>query len=154
LESPSMPNRRVAAEAIGRICGPYRLVNAVPDLLEAFGQPGNDRFLEHSLIYALIEIGYLEGTKRGLESKNVRIRRAAMIALEQIGPEHLDPETVSRELSSTDPAMKEAASWIINRHPEWGNHLAGFLEKRLDAPKLNAAERDELPAQLARFSAT
>ena len=154
LESPSMPNRRVAAEAIGRIGTRARLVSAAPALLEALGHDGSDRFLEHSLIYALIEIGDREGTEGGLKSKNVRIRRAALIALDQMGGDPLEPETVSQELTSADPAMKEAASWIINRHPEWGNHLAGFLEKRLDTPKLNPAERDELSAQLARFSAT
>ena len=50
--------------------------------------------------------------------------------------------------------MKETAAWIINRHPEWGNELAELLVKRLNTPKLNAAERDELSAQFARFSTT
>jgi putative membrane-bound dehydrogenase-like protein len=164
LESPSMPNRRVAAEAIGRIRGnpPQRkLGELVPALLEAFGHPGGDRFLEHSLIYALIENGDREGTEAGLKSKNVRIRRAALIALDQMSGGKLEgqvAETIFNAakdgLTSADPAMKETAAWVVSRHPEWGQHLAGYLEKRLGAPKLSAAEREELSAQLARFSAT
>jgi putative membrane-bound dehydrogenase-like protein len=150
LESPSMPNRRVAAEALGRI-GDKEAVSA---LLDAVGHPGADRFLEHSLIYALIEIGDRQGTEAGLVSKNVRARRAALLALDQMGGGKLEPATVAGELASSDPSIKETAAWIISRHPEWGNHLTDYLEKRLATPKLGPAERDELSEQLARFAST
>jgi putative membrane-bound dehydrogenase-like protein len=149
LESPSLPNRRVAAEALGRIGDK----SAVPALLEALGHPV-DRFLEHSLIYGLIEIADRQGTEAGLKSKNMRTRRTALIALDQMAGSKLEAETVARELASADPDMKETASWIVSRHPEWGNHLAVLLEERLGSTTFTAAERNELAAQLARFAAS
>ena len=54
-------HRRTAAEALGRIGEG----SAVADILDALAQP-TDRFLEHSLIFALIEIGNLQATRTGL----------------------------------------------------------------------------------------
>ena len=47
----------------------------------------------------------------------------------------LDPDAVAPELASSDPALKETASWIAGRHPEWGDALAGFLRERLARPR-------------------
>jgi len=138
---------RQAAIAAGRM----RLDHAVPDLFNAL-RAGGDRFLEHSLIYALIEIGDGEGTAAGLKSTNSRTRRAALIALDQMDGRKLDVKTVSAELTSTNAKMKEAAWWIAGRHPEWGGPLAGFLRDRLNAKSWTEAERTELVQQLARFA--
>jgi putative membrane-bound dehydrogenase-like protein len=147
-------NRRAAIEAMGRI-GDRQMV---PTLLSALtgdqGQVPNDVISEHALIYALIEIGDPEGTAAGLISKNPRVRRGALIALDQMKGGGLKAETVSRELAAADPALKEAAWWIAGRHPEWGGALAGFLRERLEAKDLKAAEQAELIAQLARFAGT
>src|SRR5262249_40444416 len=104
LKKPSMQNRRAAAEALGRIGDK----SAVPALLAALGEPC-DRFLEHSLTYALIEIADASGTAKGLQSDNPRIRRAALIALDQMTNSGLKSETVAEELSASDARMKEAA---------------------------------------------
>jgi putative heme-binding domain-containing protein len=149
LQNPSVANRRVAAEALGRIGEK----SAVPALLEALGQP-RDRALEHSLIYALIEIGDRESTAAGLNSANVFIRRAALIALDQMDNGKLEARTVAAELNTRAPELKEAALWIIGRHPEWGGELAGTLRDRLGAKNLSTEEREELVRQLARFSRT
>jgi putative membrane-bound dehydrogenase-like protein len=147
LKAPSLHNRRAAAEALGRIGDK----SAVPALLEALGTPA-DRALEHSLTYALIEIGDRDGTAAGLKSPNVLIRRAALIALDQMPGGKLEPEVIAKDLAASDPRLKEAAWWIAGRHPEWGGALAGFLRERLDAKGLAQAERDELVRQLARFA--
>src|SRR5207237_6068470 len=119
---PSLPpqNRRAAAEALGRIGDR----SAVPALLAALGEP-NDRFLAHSLTYALIEIGDGKATAAGLDSPNPRTHRAALIALDQMEGGKLDGEALAKELGSEDAAIKEAAWWIVGRHPEWGPRLAG-----------------------------
>ncbi len=148
LKGSSAQNQRTAAEALGRIGDK----SAVPALLEAAGKPG-DRMLEHALTFALIEIADGAEIGRGLKSDTVLTRRAALIALDQTGAT-LKVETVARELNSSDPQMKETASWIVGRHPEWGDALAGFLRDRLGSKKLTEAEREELSGQLARFAGT
>jgi putative membrane-bound dehydrogenase-like protein len=147
LQSPDLQNRRAAAEALGRIGNK----SAVPALLEALGET-DDRVLQHSLNYALIEIADRPSTSVGLKSDNRRIRRAAMIALDQMDNGGVDPKFVAAELNSTDPAMKETASWIVGRHSEWGDALAGILRERMAIKELSAPEREELIRQLAKLA--
>ena len=147
LQSPSAPNARAAAEALGRIGDK----SAVPTLLAAAGQAA-DRILEHSLIYALIEIGDPKGTEAGLSSKNSRTIRAAMIALDQMDGGALDPKFVAVLLASADSGLKEAAAWIVGRHRDWALALAGVLGQRLSLIDLPPADRAELERQLGRFA--
>src|SRR5262249_10298414 len=72
-------NMRATAEALGRIGDKA----AVPALLAAAGISG-DRVLDHSLTYALIEIGDAEATAAGLKSPSAGTRRAALTALDQM----------------------------------------------------------------------
>ncbi len=123
----------------------------MPALLEASGS-ADDRIIEHSITYALIEIGDPEGTAAGLQSKNPRTTRAAMVALDQMDGGKLDPKFVAGLLASTDPALRESASWIVGRHRDWADALAGVLGDRLDRPDLPAAERAELERQLGGFA--
>jgi putative membrane-bound dehydrogenase-like protein len=139
--------RRAAAEAIGRIGDKH----AVPALLDAVVEPC-DRVLEHSLIYALIEIGDPAATAVGLKDKSPAARRSALIALDQMKNGGLKAETVATHLASFDPRIKEAAWWIAGRHPDWGGTVADFLRDRLTAKKLSDAEQDELTRQLAKFA--
>jgi putative membrane-bound dehydrogenase-like protein len=147
LSGHSPQNRRAAAEALGRIHDR----SAVPALLESVSQPG-DRMLEHSLLYALIEIADRDETAAGLRSANLATRRAALIALDQMTDGKLDAASVAKELTSPDAKLKETAWWIAGRHPEWSGALAGFFRERLAAKGLPAAERDGLAHQLARLA--
>ena len=65
----------------------------------------------------------------------------------------LDPQQVAAAAGRRRPGLKETASWIVGRHPEWAGALAGFLRERLTKGDLPAAERAELERQLARFAA-
>jgi putative membrane-bound dehydrogenase-like protein len=147
LQSPSAQNRRSAAEALGRIGDR----SAVPALLEAAGQAG-DRFVEHSLTYALIEIGDPKGTEAGLSSKNPRTKKAAMVALDQMDGGGLDSKFVAEMLASADPGLKETATWVVGRHRDWAPALAGVLGERLSLIDLPPADRAELEHQLGRFA--
>jgi len=147
LQGSSLPNRRAAAEALGRIGDS----SAVSALLEAVAQP-SDRALEHSLTFALIEIADSSKTAAGLKSANVRVRRAALTALDQMEHGGLEGAGVASELTSSDPALKEAAWWIAGRHPEWGSTLATVLRERMAASDMTAAQRDAWARQLARFA--
>jgi len=145
LKTGTSANRRVAAEALGRI-GDAETVSA---LLEAAGEPSLDRPLEHSLIYAMIEIGKAEAMAPGLKSKNPRTRRAALVALDQMeGDGHLKLEDVATDLTSSDAASREVATWIVGRHPEWASGLVSRFRDRLKEAPGTSGDADELVRQL------
>ncbi|MBY0525536.1 MAG: c-type cytochrome [Gemmataceae bacterium] len=162
LEKGSPAKQRAAAEVLGRsgnkVAVPALREGIVPALLQAVAAikevPGStsERVLEHSMIYALIELGDRKGTAEGLKSKDPRVRKAALIALDQMTDGKLEADAVAKELSSSDAAMKEAASWIVGRHPEWGTALAGLFRDKLAAKELPPAEQEELVKQLARLA--
>jgi putative heme-binding domain-containing protein len=147
LESASPPLQRAAAEALGRIGNK----SGVPALLKASAQP-HDRILEHSLIFALIEIADPTGTAQGLLGEAAVEKRAALIALDQMDDGGLRAETVAPLLSSSDPILRETSVWIAGHHAEWGSELAGFFRERLAMKALGAAEAEELKRQLAEFA--
>ncbi len=149
LAGSSRQNRRAAAEALGRI----GKSEAVPALLKALGDD-NDRFVEHSLIYALIEIGDTDSVAAGTKSNNDRIKRGALIALNQISGKNMTAEPVIDELRAKNSDLREAAGWIAGRHPEWGAKLAGYYRERLRAfNELPPADKDELSRQLVSLAA-
>ena len=134
--------RRVAAEALGRIGDPA----AVPALLAALGDDV-DQTLEHSLTYALIEIGDPPATRYGL-GLGGRARRASLMALEQMVGGDPPAEAVLGGLEADDRRTAEACAWILARHPAWGPGLAAVLGRRLDGPSPGAAEA----ALIGRFA--
>lgn len=134
LGSPNLHLQRVAAEALGRI-GDGK---AVPALLKATAGK-TDRFLEHSLTYALIEIADAGATAVGLQAENIQTRRAALIALDQMDNGGLQAETVIAFLDSNEPRLRDAAYWIVSRRPEWGDALAKYLRTAQPNPQQLAA---------------
>jgi putative membrane-bound dehydrogenase-like protein len=146
LACPSPQNCRAAAEALGRIGDK----SAVRALLAALATP-TDRILEHSLTYALIEIGDRDSIAAGLKSDNPRVRRAALTALDQMPGGRLDVSPVIAELNAADTALKETAWWIVGHHPEWGEQVAKVLRERITT-KMSPAERDDLARQLAKLA--
>ncbi len=149
LKAKSDQERRAAAEGLGRLGSR----EPMPDLLAALAE-NNDPFLEHSLTFALIEIADRDGTAAGLKDKSPRVRRAALIALDQMEGGKLGAETVAAELTSPDRETRETAAWVAGRHPEWGDALAGYFRERMSAKGLSAADRADLAALLARFART
>jgi putative membrane-bound dehydrogenase-like protein len=157
LKSNARHLQRAAAEALGRT-GDSRVVADV--IATASSSP--DRVLEHSLIYAAIEIGDPRATLAAAEqTKSSAATRAALIALDQMGhtmagdqgaANGITPERLVPLLDSSDPVLKETAWWIAGRHLEWGGALSGFFGSRLADPKLGQAEREDLQHQLVRFA--
>ncbi len=126
LKSPSMHNRRAAAEALGRIGGEA----AVPAILDSLATDPMDRVLEHSLTYALIEIGDRVQIVAGLRPQSPRVRRAAMVALDQRTDGKLGAAAVTEALKHGDEQTRQTAIWIASRHPEWGNAMADWFRGR------------------------
>jgi putative heme-binding domain-containing protein len=138
--------RREAATALGRI----GRREAVPRLLEAL-RSGTDRFLEHALVYALIEIGDGDAVRAGLSDASPAVRRGALIALSQIDRNALTLELVSPHLDADDPALRQAALRAATRHPEWAGSLADRLRAWLDRGGVPIAAT-ALRRQLVAFS--
>ena len=143
--------QRVAAEALGRI-GDAR---AVRDLI-ATAASTDDRVLEHSLTYALIEIADPAATAASMQassssSSSSKARRVALIALDQMEGGGLTADGLLPLFDSPDPVLKTTAWWVAGHHPEWGSAVAGFLRKRLTSGPLTSAERQELEERLSQF---
>jgi putative membrane-bound dehydrogenase-like protein len=151
LKDKSFAVRRVAAEALGRM----KLKKSIPAILEALADEANDRVLDHSLTYALIEIGDVKAIEGGLKHPSPRVRRAVLAALENIPESKLEAKTVLAEVDDKNPALRDTAWWIAGRHPQWGEQLAGYFNDRLkQIEKMTPPEQDELVSRIVPFLKT
>jgi len=151
LERNNLQIRRAAAEALGRIGD----AASVPAILKALADDKNDRVLDHSLTYALIEIANRAETLKGLAHDSPRTRRAVIVALEHMPGGNIEAKQVIAELNAKDPALRETAWWIAGRHPGWGEQLVDYFREQFrKIDKMTAPERDELAARFAPFQKT
>jgi putative membrane-bound dehydrogenase-like protein len=139
--------RRQAATALGRL----RKAEAVPALLAALHDGGGDRWLEHSLIYGLIQIADRNATRCGLADASTAVQRGAMIALDQMG-DGLTREEVVPLLASTDPATARAALGVLTSRPAWAKETLGLLERWLAEDAPSDARRDLIRGVVAAFA--
>jgi len=140
--------RRNAATALGRL----RHREAIPALLDAM-QPDNDRFLDHALIYALIEMGDRQGVAIGLASASPDVRRGALVALDQMEGGNLERGEVIPLAATTDKKLQHAVFGIIARHPDWAEDVLGLIEKWTTTPALNDSSREGLRETIRSFAA-
>ncbi|HXE56063.1 MAG TPA: HEAT repeat domain-containing protein, partial [Tepidisphaeraceae bacterium] len=140
--SDSAQNRRVAAEALGRIGD----ASVIPAIFQQLEQP-NDRVLEHSLTYALIEIHDARAVASALDlrERNPRVIRAALMALDQMDGGHVDEGKIIYYIRSTDPVLRDTAMWIAARHPEQAAKYARWVLSNVSSgtprPLLSAMQR-------------
>jgi putative membrane-bound dehydrogenase-like protein len=139
--------RRQAATALGRLRRP----EAVPALVEAL-RAGGDRFLEHALIYALIQIGDRAALLPGLRDPSPVVRRASLIALDQMKEGHLTRDLVTPLLDTDDPALRQTAVAIVIAHPGWAKEITGLLRQWLASTTLDAGRRQSLRGALLAFA--
>ncbi|MFO0821223.1 MAG: PVC-type heme-binding CxxCH protein [Pirellulales bacterium] len=161
LASNQPTHLRLAAEAIGRI-GDKASVPALLTAIERLGlQTGesigttasaNDRFLDHALVFALIEIADPAATRAALKHPSPQVVHAALLAVDQMESGELDPLQVAPLLSSSQPLVRETAAWIVGRRPEWGGALAGQMRERVGGAVIAEADQAELTRQLALFA--
>jgi putative heme-binding domain-containing protein len=159
LESPDARVQRSAAEALGRL-GDSR---AIESILRAAARANSrhepaanapERVMEHSIIYALIEINSPLETRQGLKSQSPAETRAALVALDQMDRGDLKPEEVTRFLDPSRAALlNHTANWIISHRREWAGPVASHLEAEL--LNLNGSavpERSDLPDRLQKLA--
>ena len=138
-------NKRIAAECLGRIGSSMY----VPMLLNTLS--GNiDRALEHSLIFAAIEIGDSTPIKELVKSTNDATVRGALIALDQIPGSELPPELAITAVQSNDPKMQKTGWWLVANHPNWAAFLADYFTTNIQGKHLNAEQRQQLLQRLTQ----
>lgn len=146
LNSDQAPIRRSAAVALGR-SGDR---NAIPSLLQALSRP-MDRPEEHAIIFALLELNDPEKTRAGLQSDNLRIRRGALIALDQMKAGDLKVDDVLPFFDSSDGEITKTSAKIFVRHPEWANNAASLLQRLLENPNRSAQNAEILELLVRSF---
>src|SRR5579859_3427140 len=138
--------RREAATALGQI-GDTR---AVPDLIAAAAR-ADDRFLDHSITYALIELKTPGPALDALNKPNPKIRKAALIALDQMDDSPLAANQLTPLLSDKDKDLRTAALWVAGHHKDWSESVLSFLEARLRSPGFPGAGADSVRDALLSF---
>ncbi len=147
VENDAPAARRAAATALGRL----RRNEAVPALLAGL-RAENDRFLDHSLIYALIAIADRGATLVGLSDPSPRVRRGALIALDQMDESNLTREQVVPLLGTTDTALQKAVFSVITRHADWAGAVGGLLQQWAASGDLDEARRESLREAVSAFA--
>lgn len=118
LKHPSHAVRRVAAEALGRI---GNAASAAP-LLSACEQAGDDRHLEHSLLYALIEITQTNPIDLVQMADSDTQLRSALLVLDRVGRSNqVELAQFFTALSSDDSKLRDIAAEILAKHPQWAS---------------------------------
>ena len=143
VTSDTAPMRRKAAEALGRI-GRHE---AVPALLAGL-RAGGDRFLVHALMYALTTINDRASTAAALDDPDPRIRRAGLIALDQMKDGGLTAGQVAPLLASNDPDLQRSALDVVSRRPAWSSLAGKLLASWLASPALSATRERVLAETL------
>ncbi|MCI0464120.1 MAG: HEAT repeat domain-containing protein, partial [Gemmataceae bacterium] len=143
-----LPLRRKAAEALGRI----GTAQPVPVLLESLRQGASDRFLEHALIYALIQINDAPATQVALRDANPRLRQAGLIALDQMPDGRLTREQVVPLLDTDDPDLQQAVLAVMSRRPGWSRETLGLLRDWLGSVQRSTGQEQALTGALLAFS--
>ena len=121
--------RREAATALGRLGD----AQAVSVLLAELEKPA-DRFLEHALVYALIEINDRDATIEGLSHQSPSARRGALVALDQMDDGQLTRDEVAPLLRTSDPALLEAIVGVLAGNPDWADEIVSVAGQWLAQP--------------------
>jgi putative membrane-bound dehydrogenase-like protein len=141
--------RRQAATALGRL----GKADAVPALLRALAGARDDRWLDHAVVYALIQIAHPEAVRAGLGRDNTAVQRGALIALDQMKDGSLTRDEVVPLLASNDPSTAKAALEVLKTRPGWAKETLGVLRQWLNAGELDESHQELLRGTINAFAA-
>ncbi|MBW7889439.1 MAG: HEAT repeat domain-containing protein [Chitinophagaceae bacterium] len=147
VQSDKAPVRRQAATALGQIGD----VTAVEALVKAAANP-DDRFVEHAIIYALISLKTPEPLVGSLQQDNANIRKAALIALDQMDGSPLKKEQLVQLLNSGDNNLQQTAIWVVLHHPEWADVVVQYVKKGLEKNEITDDQLSAIKNLMIRFS--
>lgn len=133
--------RRQAATALGQLGD----AKAVPALLAA--SAGNaDRFIEHALIFSLIQLRDEAALAAHLTAPDAATRKAALIALDQLKSPRLTEQAFAPFLEETDEALRRAVLWVASRHPEWSETVVREIDSGLRSAEFDPGNAAPLRA--------
>ena len=133
---------REAATAMGRI---GTVGSPIVTLFGAVKRnAGRDPYLEHALIYALVEMDHYAHTVTYLKDADPHVQRAALIASAGMKGSELEAGQVAPLLSAADPELRAEALRIVTAHPEWGGSLVDFLRESLNSRQAPAGIHEAL----------
>ncbi len=142
---------RLAAEGLGRLRDRAHIPALFQSLATATDSSPEpiDRFLEHSLIFALIETAQPDATRPFLRHAHPAIQAAALRVLEQASnPSTVQVADVIPFLATPAGPLRDAGLWVARRHPQWGDALASHFRSRLADPHTADAERTSWESML------
>jgi putative membrane-bound dehydrogenase-like protein len=161
----SVATARAAAEALGRIGDAATVDLLVAQLINderyAARRGKRDRSLDHSIVYALIEIGERKQREStGMMRVPLRQSLLPLGTRPSISGEHILPYVVIDQLGEEiEPAEilpavlagNQTAVWIASRHPEWGGALESEFFKQITRRELRDAEHARVAQLLAKL---
>jgi putative membrane-bound dehydrogenase-like protein len=145
LASNDLAESREAALALARI-GDANATALLSRLNRA-----TDPFHVHALTLALMHTGDRNGVAKGLSDRSATVRRAALIALDQMPGGDLTFDQVAPLLAASEPAVRAEATAMVTQRPQWAADAAGQLRAALAATRPDV----ELPrAMIIAFAAS
>ncbi len=144
LSSKDPSDQLAAAEALAT-CGWPESLPAIWEALEAT----TDKFVEHQLVHAAYFLADAKALGEALKSESPRVQKAALVLLDQKGgaPE----EAVIRRVGAGDPALRQAAIRILQKHKEWAPHAIELVKGWLKKKDLAEDEKQALRASVLAF---
>jgi putative membrane-bound dehydrogenase-like protein len=139
--------RRQAATALGQI-GDTRAVQA---LLNGSADSA-DRFVEHSVIYALINLKSPALVAGALTNASPDIRKVAVVALDQMDGTPLQKQQLVPFLASDNPELRNTGIWVASHHAEWADIVISFLKSRLQVIDLSPEDAANMRDLMITFS--
>jgi putative membrane-bound dehydrogenase-like protein len=140
------PVRRQAATALGQI-GDQRATEA----LVAAATRAGDRFIEHAVVHSLIGLKSPAPLEKALKASDPMVRKAALIALDQMDDAPLQSRHLIPMLSDPNKELRGAALWVASHHPDWSGDVLQFLRARLRAAQFPADESEPVREALIAF---
>ena len=147
VKTDAAPVRRQAATALGQI-GDIRAISA---LVKASSNP-DDRFVEHAIIYSLMMLKSPEPLVEALGDTAASIRKAMLIALDQMEGAPLKKNQLVPFLNSSNKQLQQIGVWVALHHIGWADIVLDFLKGHLTPKEFTTEEESSVSNLMIKFS--
>ncbi len=134
-QSPQLHVRRAAIEELGARmatkAGTDDSEKIVSALARAAKLPNTDRFLEHALIFALMECRDHKSLHALALQEHAGLQRMAIIAISQCGPDEITPAELGQLLAHPEASVRQAVFFGLRRNKSWRGAVTTWLAQHL-----------------------